>query len=32
MDDSESKLNHDTPNYDEDSLFGNEKHEEKARR
>ena len=31
MDDSESKLNHDTPDYDEDSLFGDEKQEEKGK-
>ena len=31
MDDSESKLNHDTPDYEEDSLFGDEKQEEKGK-
>ena len=31
MDDSESKPNHDTPDCDEDSLFGDEKQEEKGK-
>ena len=31
MDDRESKLNHDTPDYDEDSLFGDEKQEKKGK-